>query len=108
VAVVPGDATAMPFADAWFSGAMAFTMLHHVPCAEKQDQLLREVRRILRPGRFWGTVARRSIRLRLSSIGDTGVPVDPANFGSRLESAGFAAVGIKEDAHRFRFQARAQ
>jgi len=109
VAVVPGDATAMPFADAWFSGAMAFTMLHHVPCAEKQDQLLREVRRILRPGAVLvGTVARRSIRLRLLSIGDTGVPVDPANFGSRLESAGFAAVGIKEDAHRFRFQARAQ
>jgi len=108
VAVVRGDGTAMPFEDASFSGAVAFTMLHHVPSVEKQDQLLREVRRVLRPGAvFVGTDARRSIRLRLLHIGDTYVPVDPANFGSRLESAGFTDVRITEDAHRFRFQARA-
>jgi 16S rRNA A1518/A1519 N6-dimethyltransferase RsmA/KsgA/DIM1 with predicted DNA glycosylase/AP lyase activity len=35
VKVVEGDATAMPFADGSFSGAVSFTMLHHVlqsPC----------------------------------------------------------------------------
>ena len=31
VAVVTGDATAMPLSDARFSGVVSFTMLHHVP-----------------------------------------------------------------------------
>lgn len=31
VTVIEGDATAMPFADGSFTGAVSFTMLHHVP-----------------------------------------------------------------------------
>src|SRR5690242_16484341 len=31
VSVIQGDATSMPFAGAHFSGAVCFTMLHHVP-----------------------------------------------------------------------------
>src|SRR5512146_3021102 len=50
VEVVKGDATAMPFPDGRFTSAVSFTMLHHVPSAELQDKLLREVRRVLRPG----------------------------------------------------------
>ena len=34
VEVVTGDATAMPFSDAQFSGGVSFTMLHHVPSPE--------------------------------------------------------------------------
>jgi len=106
VAVVRGDATTMPFQDASFSGAVAFTMLHHVPTAEKQDRLLREVRRVLKPGAvFAGTDAKRSVPLRLLHIGDTYVPVDPNHFGARLQAAGFRTVEITEDSHRFRFQA---
>ena len=106
VAVVQGDATTMPFPDASFSGAVAFTMLHHVPTAEKQDRLLREVRRVLKPGAvFAGTDAKRSVPLRLLHIGDTYVPVDPNHFGARLQAAGFRTVEIAEDSHRFRFQA---
>ncbi len=72
VAVVRGDATTMPFENASFSGAVAFTMLHHVPTAEKQDRLLREVRRVLKPGAFFaGTDAKQSVPLRLLHIGDT-------------------------------------
>ena len=33
VQVIAGDATAMPFPDAQFSGVVSFTMLHHVPSA---------------------------------------------------------------------------
>src|SRR5690349_8097053 len=33
-----------------FSGAVCLTMLHHVPSAERQDALLAEVHRVLRPG----------------------------------------------------------
>src|ERR1051325_3239480 len=56
VRVVENDATAMSFADGSFSGAVSFTMLHHVPSAELQDRLLAEVFRVLKPGaRFVGT-----------------------------------------------------
>src|SRR5277367_2002464 len=50
VEVIHGDATAMPFEDGSFSAALSFTMLHHVPTVELQNQLLRETYRVLRPG----------------------------------------------------------
>ena len=34
VTVIQGDATALPFEDGQFSGAVAFTMLHHVPSTD--------------------------------------------------------------------------
>ncbi|HZQ07582.1 MAG TPA: class I SAM-dependent methyltransferase, partial [Anaerolineae bacterium] len=39
VTVIEGDAAAMPFEDQKFSGAVSFTMLHHVPSPALQDQL---------------------------------------------------------------------
>jgi ubiquinone/menaquinone biosynthesis C-methylase UbiE len=45
-----GDATAMRYGDRTFSGAVAFTMLHHVPSQQLQDRLFAEVYRVLRPG----------------------------------------------------------
>src|SRR5262245_3940634 len=42
VRVVHGDGAAMPFEDGSFSAVVAFTMLHHVPMAALQDQLLAE------------------------------------------------------------------
>src|SRR5438067_13048103 len=38
VEVVHADGTALPFEDNRFSGATCFTMLHHVPTPEQQDQ----------------------------------------------------------------------
>ena len=49
VEVVEGDATVMPFESARFTGAMTFTMFHHVPTADLQDQLLGEIFRVLQP-----------------------------------------------------------
>ena len=107
VAVVTGDATRMPFADAHFSGAVSFTMLHHLPSPEMQDKLLREVWRVLQPGGiFAGSDSLQGLRMRLIHIGDTLVPVDPNTFGSRLEQAGFEGIEIERGAVAFRFHAR--
>jgi SAM-dependent methyltransferase len=107
VTVVRGDATAMPFEDARFSGTVSFTMLHHVPSPDLQDKLLREIRRVLRPGgMFAGVDSRQSLRMRLLHIRDTLVPVNPDTFGSRLEAAGFQDVFIETNDRAFRFHAR--
>jgi ubiquinone/menaquinone biosynthesis C-methylase UbiE len=107
VRVVHGDGTAMPFPDSCFSGAVAFTMLHHVPSAALQDQLLREVARVLKPGAvFAGTDSLASTKLRIVHIGDTYVPVDPNKFPERLQGAGFRDVEVGRGDTRFRFRAR--
>ncbi|MFN7949376.1 MAG: class I SAM-dependent methyltransferase [Blastocatellia bacterium] len=107
VQVVEGDATRLPFADETFSGAVCFTMLHHVPSRQLQDQLLAEVFRVLKPGAvFAGSDSRWSRGLQLIHLGDTLVPVEPETFAARLESAGFTDVSIEVISRMFRFRAR--
>jgi ubiquinone/menaquinone biosynthesis C-methylase UbiE len=107
VQVVAGDATAMPFRDAQFSGVVSFTMLHHVPSAELQDRLLRQVWRVLKPGGvFVGSDSLQSWLMRVIHIGDTLVPVDPNSFAARLEAAGFRVVEIEKNSRAFRFHAQ--
>jgi ubiquinone/menaquinone biosynthesis C-methylase UbiE len=107
VTIIQGDATAMPFEDARFSGAVCLTMLHHVPTPDLQDKLLREVRRVLVPGgTFAGVDSRQSLLMRVLHIHDTLVPVNPDTFAARLEAAGFENVFIEADARAFRFHAR--
>ena len=107
VRVVESDATHMPFADSEFSGAVCFTMLHHLPSAHLQDKLLGEVLRVLRPGGFFvGCDSLRNWRMRIIHIGDTFVPVDPDGFGGRLQRAGFQVLEIQKDSQSFRFLAR--
>lgn len=107
VTVIRGDATSMPFADAQFSGAVCFTMLHHVPSPRLQDKLLAEVLRVLAPGGvFAGVDSRQSLRMRLLHIRDTLVPIDPSGFSSRLAAAGFRDVLVESNQEAFRFRAR--
>jgi SAM-dependent methyltransferase len=107
VEVVTGDATDMPFPDARFSGAVAFTMLHHVYSASLQDRLLREVHRVVKPGGiFAGCDSRLSVFMRLIHIRDTYVPVHPESFGARLEAAGFDEILVEKNSRAFRFRAR--
>lgn len=107
VTVMQGDASAMPFEDATFSGAVAFTMLHHVPSPALQDRLIDEVYRVLKLGGvFVGTDSVWSPVLWLIHIGDTLVPVDHGGFKLRLERAGFTDVQIESGRRRFRFSAR--
>jgi SAM-dependent methyltransferase len=108
VSVVQGDATAMPLKNAQFSGAVSFTMLHHVPSPALQDKLLREVHRSLKPGGvFAGVDSLQSFGMRVLHLWDTLVPVDPAGFRARLESAGFREPFVEANEHAFRFHARA-
>jgi SAM-dependent methyltransferase len=105
--VVEGDGTAMPFLDAVFSGAVAFTMLHHVPTAVAQDRLLAEVRRVLRPGGvFAGSDSTPSLLFRLAHAGDTMRLVDPTGFAARLARAGFRDAEVRTGRSAFRFRAR--
>jgi ubiquinone/menaquinone biosynthesis C-methylase UbiE len=107
VQVVEKDATAMPFENNSFSGAVSFTMLHHVPSAEMQNRLLAEVFRVLQPGAmFVGTDSTWSRSFQLIHLFDTMVVVDPETFGKRLETAGFTDVSVKVVKSMFGFRAR--
>jgi SAM-dependent methyltransferase len=104
VEVVNADATSMSFADATFDSAGSFTMLHHVPTAELQDQLLAEVARVLRPGGVLiGSDSTPSDGLRDFHDGDTYHPIAPDGFADRLLAAGFAeaTVEVREDISTF-------
>ena len=108
VRVVHGDATQLAFPDASFSGAVAFTMLHHVPSAALQDRLLTEVRRVLRPGGvFAGSDSTTSFGFRILHVRDTNVTVPPETFAARLRAAGFAEADVHVGSGSFRFAARA-
>jgi SAM-dependent methyltransferase len=99
--------TAMSLANASFDGAVCFTMLHHVPSAEMQDQLLVEVARVLRTGGvFAGTDSCYSRVFGLLHLFDTMVVVDPSTFPSRLTAIGFEEIEVEVRDSRFRFRAR--
>jgi SAM-dependent methyltransferase len=107
VKVVEGDATAMPFADGSFSGAVSFTMLHHIPSPALQDRLLAEVYRVLKPGGvFAGSDSRWSVGFSMIHLWDTMVIVKPETFEARLKAAGFTDVSVNMAKRAFRFRAR--
>lgn len=107
VEVVHADATALPFGDGRFSGAGCFTMLHHVPSAELQDQLFAEVCRVLQPGGVLvGLDSMDSPALRAAHEGDVFVPVDPITLAARLQTAGLTDVIVEATSDRFRFVGR--
>jgi SAM-dependent methyltransferase len=111
VDVIHADGTALPFDDDRFSAATSFTMLHHVPSPQAQDQLFKELCRVLRPGGVLiGVDSIPNPEWLETHIGDTCVPVDPATLGARLQSAGFVDVEVQrsspEPSRRFRFAAR--
>lgn len=106
VRVVEGDATDMPFEDQSFTGAVSFTMLHHVPSHQLQDRLLKEVHRVLKPGGvFVGTDSTWSRLFQLFHVFDTMVVVDPNTFEGRLKAAGFSDVRVDLARRAFRFRA---
>jgi len=107
VRVLEGDAAAIPFRDASFSGAVAFTMLHHVSSRAKQDRLLAEVCRVLRPGgAFVGSDSLWSRIFEMFHWFDTMVVVDPNTLADRFKTAGFVEVSIEVGERAFRFAAR--
>ncbi len=96
VEVVRADATDLPFEDGHFTGAVSFTMLHHVPTADLQDLLLSEVARVLTPGGVLVVSdSLASPELETLHVGDTHNPVDPAGVERRLRAAGFVASTVR-------------
>lgn len=107
VRIIEGDATEMPFGGSEFSGAVSFTMLHHVPSRELQNKVLAEVLRVLQPGGFFvGSDSLQNWFMRIIHVGDTLVPVNPDTFGARLECAGFEVIEVQKNSQAFRFRAR--
>lgn len=96
VEVVHADATDMPFDDGRFTGAVCFTMLHHVPTADLQDRLFAEVARVLAPGAtFVASDSLASDELAAFHADDVYNPVEPTTLASRLEAAGFISADVK-------------
>lgn len=107
VTVLTENATHTSLPACTFDSAVCFTMLHHVPSAALQDQLFREVFRLLRPGAiFAGTDSLTSRTFRLLHLFDTLTPVEPATFPARLEAAGFESVEVDVNPRAFRFRSR--
>lgn len=98
VEVVQADATAMPFDDARFTGAVSFTMLHHVPTVELQDRLFAEVARVLGPACvFVASDSVASDELAALHHDDIYNPVDPSTVTARLHGAGFSSVAVRSN-----------
>jgi ubiquinone/menaquinone biosynthesis C-methylase UbiE len=96
VEIVNGDATSLAYEDERFTGAACFTMLHHVPTAELQDQLLSEIARVLRPGAaLVASDSLRSDELAAHHEDDTYNPVDPDSLPDRLTAAGFERIDVR-------------
>jgi ubiquinone/menaquinone biosynthesis C-methylase UbiE len=107
VEVVEADATALPFPDGRFSAALSFTMLHHVPTPEQQDQLFAEVARVLRPGgTLAGVDSKDSPEFRGMHIDDICVPLVPELLTARLNRAGFSDVNVDVNPYVIQFRAR--
>jgi ubiquinone/menaquinone biosynthesis C-methylase UbiE len=98
VEVMVGDAAAMAFADASFDAVGTFTMLHHVPTAARQDRVLAEAFRVLRPGGVLiGSDSLASNELHHFHVADTYNPIEPATLLTRLQTLGFLKITIVVD-----------
>lgn len=96
VLIAQGDATALAYPDGRFSGAVSFTMLHHVATSELQDRLFAEIGRVLRSGAaFVACDSLASPELQELHELDTYNPVNPDELPDRLEAAGFTGVNVK-------------
>ena len=107
VEVVEGDATAMPFEDRQFTGAVTFAMFHHVPTTDLQDLVLAEIFRVLHPGGL--LIANDSVaseELAAFHIDDIYNPVDPATLGDRLRTIGYTDVTVRINPYAWACHAR--
>lgn len=107
VVVLTGDGTATNLEAARFSTVTAFSVLHHMPTVQQQDQLFAELARVLRPGGvFVGTDSRDLEPIRLGHADDIFVPVDPDTLPQRLRAVGFTDITLDATDYHIRFAAR--
>jgi ubiquinone/menaquinone biosynthesis C-methylase UbiE len=98
VEVVVGDATELSYPDGSFDSVGSFTMLHHVPTIARQNKILAEAFRVLRPGGVLiGSDSLASNGLHHFHEGDTYNPIEPGTVVSRLQTIGFGKLTIMVD-----------
>ncbi|GAB4988666.1 class I SAM-dependent methyltransferase [Mycobacterium avium subsp. hominissuis] len=89
-----------------FTSVVCFTMLHHVPSPQLQDQLFAEALRVLQPGgTFAGSDGVPSWAFRLLHVADTYNPIAPKDLPGRLAAAGFADIHADARGGRQRWRA---
>jgi SAM-dependent methyltransferase len=104
--VIHGDGADTGLPDAHFTSVVCFTMLHHVPTVQLQDQLFAEAYRVLAPGGvFAGSDRLSSPLFRLIHIGDTYNPVGTDDLRRRLGAAGFGDIRVDTVGVRLRWRA---
>ncbi len=107
VHVHQGDATALSFAGGTFDTVVCLMVLHHVAPAGRQDRLLAEAARVLRPGGTFVLLdSRPGLVMRALHVGGTLLLADPLAIGHRLARVGFGAVDVDVRSHAFRVHAR--
>jgi ubiquinone/menaquinone biosynthesis C-methylase UbiE len=95
VTVDTGDAAHMPYGNESFDSVGSFTMLHHVPTAATQYQILSQAMRVLRPGgTLVGSDSLASTGLHDFHAGDTYNPVEPTVLLVWLRTLGFTPVTL--------------
>ena len=101
------DATQLSAPDGAFDTVLCLMMLHHVSPEPRQDRLLAEAARVLRPG---GTFVMLELTTNpvtsLLHVGDTLVPVNPQTIEDRLLRAGLDGVAVDRRSYAFRVVAR--
>ena len=88
-----GDAAALGYPDASFDTVVSFTMLHHVPTRARQDRVLAEAFRVLRPGgTFLGSDSLPSADLTRLPRGRRLQPGGAGRALTRLQTIGFGEI----------------
>ncbi len=107
VTVLHADAATVDLEPSRFSAATCFSMLHHVPSKEQQDDVLAAIRRLLRPGAALFAVDTRDIDfIREAHEDDIFVPLDEHVLIDRLLAAGFTDCDLEVGDYELRFVAR--
>jgi ubiquinone/menaquinone biosynthesis C-methylase UbiE len=103
VAVLQGDAAALPFPDGAFSSVLAVLVLHHLKSREQQERAFTEIHRVLRPGgAFLALEIGDGWLQRFGHLKSTFVPVAPASAFARLTSLGFSKIVVDMQRATFR------
>jgi SAM-dependent methyltransferase len=107
VRVLCEDAAVMSIASDSCDLAVAIAVLHHVPSVSRQDEVLLEIARALRPGGVLaGYEITASLPVRCLHWLDTLTLISPAGLPARLADAGLVEIEVETGPGGFRFRAK--